>query len=92
MSDERLSKYTNEIKALHSLYKEVFGTDNGKKLLQDMEKKYHIHDTMVTANGVDALKLAYSEGQRSVILSIKKMIDWDKASEEISKLRSQNAS
>tara|TARA_R100000664_G_C2749848_1_gene137169 strand:+ start:801 stop:1004 length:204 start_codon:yes stop_codon:yes gene_type:complete len=52
-------------------YQITFESDNGKKVLEDLENRFHIHSsTMDDTNN----NLAYREGQRSVILFIKKIL------------------
>tara|TARA_Y100001951_G_C11197869_1_gene215369 strand:+ start:406 stop:639 length:234 start_codon:yes stop_codon:yes gene_type:complete len=60
-----------EIKELMEFYQITFESDNGKKVLEDLENRFHIHSsTMDDTNN----NLAYREGQRSVILFIKKIL------------------
>ena len=60
-----------EIKQLMEFYQITFESDNGKKVLEDLENRFHIHSsTMDDTNN----NLAYREGQRSVILFIKKIL------------------
>jgi len=64
-----------EIKQLIEMYAITFQSDNGKKILEDLENRFHIHSsTMDDSNN----NLAFLEGQRSVILFIKKMLKGDK--------------
>ena len=53
-------------------YKYIFNTDEGKEVLADLEKRCHYHST-TNVKG-DSHESAYMEGQRSVILFIKSML------------------
>ena len=60
------------IKELQTNYKFIFNTEEGKKVLADLEKRCHYHST-TNVKG-DSHESAYMEGQRSVILFIKSML------------------
>ena len=60
------------IKKLHTNYKYIFNTDEGKEVLIDLEKRCHYHST-TNVKG-DSHESAYMEGQRSVLLFIKSML------------------
>ena len=60
------------IKELQTNYKFIFNTDEGKKVLADLEKRCHYHST-TNVKG-DSHESAYMEGQRSVLLFIKSML------------------
>ena len=60
------------IKKLQTNYKYIFNTDEGKKVLVDLEKRCHYHST-TNVKG-DSHESAYMEGQRSVLLFIKSML------------------
>lgn len=47
-------------------YKKTFESEHGKEVLRDLINQFHIFNPMPT----DMTKLAYMEGQRSVVLSI----------------------
>ena len=53
-------------------YKYIFNTDEGKEVLADLEKRCHYHST-TNVKG-DSHESAYMEGQRSVLLFIKSML------------------
>ena len=61
-----------EIKQLREIYKIVFGSDAGKRVMEDLEKRCHYHST-TNVKG-DSHESAYMEGQRSVLLFIKSML------------------
>ena len=61
-----------EIKQLREIYKIVFGSDQGKRVMEDLEKRCHFWST--TNIKGDSHESAYMEGQRSVLLFIKQML------------------
>ena len=61
-----------EIKKLKEVYKIVFGSDQGKFVMDDLEKRCHFWST-TNVKG-DSHESAYMEGQRSVLLFIKQML------------------
>ena len=61
-----------EIEQLKQIYKIVFDSDEGKKVLSDLEKRCHFWST-TNVKG-DSHESAYMEGQRSVLLFIKSML------------------
>ena len=60
-----------EIKQLMEFYQITFESDNGKRVLEDLENRFHIHSSTMDDNNNN---IAYREGQRSVILFIKKIL------------------
>ena len=60
------------IKKLKDNYQYIFNTDEGKEVLSDLEKRCHFHST-TNVKG-DSHESAYMEGQRSVLLFIKQML------------------
>ena len=60
------------IEGLKVNYKTIFNTDEGKQVLSDLEKRCHYHST-TNVKG-DSHESAYMEGQRSVLLFIKSML------------------
>jgi hypothetical protein len=56
-------------------YEFIFNTDEGKEVLSDLEKRCHYHAT-TNVKG-DSHESAYMEGQRSVLLFIKSMLQND---------------
>ena len=73
---KRYSMDTKEIekklKQLKTDYKTVFNTDEGQRVLSDLEKRCHFLTT--TNIKGDSHESAYLEGQRSVFLFIKQML------------------
>ena len=64
--------FEKQIAALRISYKQVFETDDGKKVLSDLEKRCHfLHTTNIKG---DSHESAYMEGQRSILLFIKAML------------------
>jgi len=68
-TDKQLEKLIAELK---ENYKITFGSDEGKQILTDLEKRCHFYAT--TNIKGDSHESAYMEGQRSVILFIKSML------------------
>ena len=64
------------LKGLQTNYKTIFNTDEGKEVLADLEKRCHYHST-TNVKG-DSHESAYMEGQRSVLLFIKSMLQENK--------------
>tara|TARA_B100000029_G_scaffold277031_1_gene271521 strand:- start:1857 stop:2069 length:213 start_codon:yes stop_codon:yes gene_type:complete len=63
----------NDLKQLTIAYKQVFESDNGKKVLEDLEKRCSYHST--THIKGDSHESAFLEGARSVVLFIKNMLN-----------------
>ncbi len=71
---DKIDKKT--LKALKQIviaYKQVFNSDNGKKVLEDLERRCSYHTT--THIKGDSHESAFLEGTRSVILFIKNMLN-----------------
>ena len=62
-------------KDLKQNYQVLFATDDGTKVLDDMQKRFHV-DQSTFSN--DALEMAFLEGQRSVVLFILRSITDEK--------------
>ena len=60
------------ITKLKTNYKYIFNTDEGKAVMSDLEKRCHFFTT--TNIKGDSHESAYMEGQRSVLLFIKSML------------------
>jgi len=74
MQDERaVHEY---IKKLRDNYKFIFESDEGKEVLSDLEKRCHFYST--TNIKGDSHESAYMEGQRSILLFIKQMLQKEK--------------
>lgn len=70
--DEPNKKLEQYFKDLKINYKIVFNSDEGKKVLSDLEKRCHYHTT-TNVKG-DSHESAYLEGQRSILLFVKAML------------------
>ena len=69
MEAKQLEKYLQE---LQTDYKTLFNSDEGVRVIADLEKRCHF---MTTTNiKGDSHESAYMEGQRSVLLFIKSML------------------
>ena len=64
------------IKKLQENYKFIFESDEGKEVLSDLEKRCHFYST--TNIKGDSHESAYMEGQRSILLFIKQMLQTNK--------------
>ena len=60
------------IKKLRDNYQYIFESDEGKEVLSDLEKRCHFYST--TNIKGDSHESAYMEGQRSILLFIKQML------------------
>ena len=69
MDQKELEK---KLKELQTDYKTIFNTDEGVRVIADLEKRCHYHST-TNVKG-DSHESAYMEGQRSVLLFIKSML------------------
>ncbi len=74
---DKLNTFDKEQTA--KLYKTVFGSGEGQLLLEDLIGLFHIRFT--TLSGGDDSLLNYNEGQRSVVLHIQDMINYEKPKE-----------
>ena len=78
--EKQIKKITKQLekflKQLQNNYKFIFSTDEGKEVLSDLEKRCHYHST-TNVKG-DSHESAYMEGQRSVILFVKSMLQNNK--------------
>ena len=66
-------KTLEALKQLVIAYKQVFNSDNGKNVLEDLERRCSYHTT--THIKGDSHESAFLEGTRSVILFIKNMLN-----------------
>ena len=69
-------KQNDSNKALLSLiknYKIVFSSDEGKKVIEDLEKR--CHEFVTTHDKNNSHETAFLEGQRSVLIFVKSMIN-----------------
>ena len=60
------------IEELRQDYKIIFNTDEGKRVLNDLEKR--CHEFVSTFSKNNSYETAFLEGQRSVLIFIKAMI------------------
>ena len=70
---ENITKYLNEVKRN---YQFLFSSNEGKEVMSDLEKRCH-HHTTTNVKG-DSHESAYMEGQRSILLFIKQMLQKEK--------------
>lgn len=69
MESKQLEKHIQNLK---NNYKIILNSGEGKAILADLEKRCHYHST-TNVKG-DSHESAYMEGQRSVLLFIKSML------------------
>ena len=62
-------------KDLKQSYQVLFATDDGSKVLGDLQKRFHVDQSTFST---DALEMAFLEGQRSVMLFILRSITEEK--------------
>ena len=62
-----------DLKQLAVAYKQVFESDNGQKVLEDLEKRCSFYTTTHVKG--DSHESAFLEGTRSVVLFIKNMLN-----------------
>jgi len=72
---DSIKQLEKQIKGLKEAYKQIFNSDDGKIVLSDLEKRCHFWST-TNVKG-DSHESAYMEGQRSVLLFIKSMLQKD---------------
>ena len=72
---DQLKQLERQLKGLREAYKQVFNSDEGKLIISDLEKRCHFWST-TNVKG-DSHESAYMEGQRSVLLFIKSMLQDD---------------
>ena len=72
---DELKQLQKQIKGLKEAYKRIFESDDGKIVVKDLEKRCHFMST-TNVKG-DSHESAYMEGQRSVLLFIKSMLQND---------------
>jgi hypothetical protein len=62
-----------QIKQLQQDYKITFGSDEGKRVLDDLKKRCHFYSTTHVQG--DSHESAFFEGQRSIIVFMEKLIN-----------------
>ena len=67
-----MANNNNKLKDLIKFYKIVFGSDEGKSVISDLEKRCHYD--VSTFSKDSTTETTFMEGQRSVLLFIKAMI------------------
>jgi hypothetical protein len=72
---EENKQWERMMEGLKKNYRFIFNTEEGKQVLSDLEKRCHYHAT-TNVKG-DSHESAYMEGQRSVLLFIKSMLQND---------------
>ena len=70
--EKQVKEIQKQLKELSKNYQFIFASDEGKNVLADIKKRCHYYST-TNVKG-DSHESAYLEGQRSVILFIKSML------------------
>ena len=70
---ETNEEYRKAKKIKVKTYQDLFLTLDGKFVLEDLEKAYNSRGSFVS----DPYTTAYNEGQRSVYLALKALVDFD---------------
>jgi|TARA_B100001079_G_scaffold239072_1_gene223117 hypothetical protein len=68
-----MKQTSSKLERLIKDYKFVFSSDEGKRLLSDLEKR--CHEFVTTHDKNSATESAFLEGQRSVLIFIKNMVN-----------------
>jgi len=68
-----VSNQNKKIEDLKNAYKIVFGSDQGKQVLDDLSKRCHEFNTTHVKG--DSHESAFFEGQRSILVWIKSIIN-----------------
>lgn len=66
-------------KKLKESYQVLFATDDGSKIINDLQKRFHVDQSTFST---DALEMAFLEGQRSVMLFILRSITEEKEKQQ----------
>ena len=72
---EKQKNFEKYVQDLKKNYKYIFNTDEGKAVMSDLEKRCHFFTT--TNIKGDSHESAYMEGQRSILLFLKAMLQND---------------
>jgi len=68
-------EYSEEQKKMTAAYNEVFGTEHGRKVLQDLENFCGFNRCSVYEQKPDANQTMFAEGKRRVYLRIKSIME-----------------
>ena len=69
-----------QLEQLQITYRQVFGTIEGQQVLDDLQRRYHLNAT--TFERGDPHYSAFLEGQRDVVLTIMRLMEERKATEQ----------
>ena len=80
----KLLEVEKKIAINQKLYQQVFGTLEGKTVLDDLKKRCFVNQTTMDA---DPIKMGFNEGRRSIYVHIENLInkDLEKIMEQIIK-------
>jgi len=68
-----MDQQNKKLKQLQADYKFIFGSDEGKRVLEDLRKRCHIYSTTHVQG--DSHESAYYEGQRSIVVFINNLLN-----------------
>lgn len=74
MPEDNVKDFMQQVKEKKQLYQNVFESPDGAKVLEDLSKTAFANKTTFNEN---PNKMAFNEGQRSIILHIKNMMKID---------------
>ena len=69
-----------QLEQLQITYRQVFKTIEGQQVLEDLQRRYHLNAT--TFERGDPHYSAFLEGQRDVVLTIMRLMEERKATEQ----------
>ena len=83
-------EFIDFIKKRAALYMNVFGTDDGKKLLDELKKQFFIsRSTAPNHNDINEKTMIWNEAQRSLILEFINMSDKEFINEHIKRMEKE---
>lgn len=65
-------KLTREEIARAHAYAAVFNTEEGQRVMEDLDRHCNVHASLFSS---DAMRMAYLEGRREVALRIRKLVE-----------------
>ena len=68
-----MDQHNKKIKQLQEDYKFVFNSEEGKRVLEDLNKRCHIYNTTHVKG--DSHESAFYEGQRSLVVFIENILN-----------------
>ena len=75
-----MSKSLSQLNDLLAAYRLIFGSNDGQAVMDDLRARFHMSSPTFVAG--DPHESAFLEGQRSVVLTIERMINPDRTTTE----------